>query len=359
LRKLSLIFIFLAHVLKAQFRQDTSKNVNFLVLPAVFRTPETGWGYGGSASVTFKTSHKHDSLTRTSSVNAAVIFTERGQNFQFVDLNIFFPKEKFILYADLGHSFFPENFWGIGPKTRDEWNERYESDQFGLSLHLKKELFEKVFMGFIYDYQNIFSLKYVNGGIFDTTDFSGKQPYQISGLGLSLSYDTRNNSFWPTKGIFINSLINRFNPGIGSTYDFTKWTLDIRYYQRTFLKHILAMQFYNYSTFGDSPMKHLARFGGQDNMRGFYQGRFRDKNMASLIAEYRAPIYWRISLVAFGGIGNVYSEEHPFVKNELRYSFGGGIRLTMLKKDNLNIRIDYGYYSKYNSGLYFTLGESF
>lgn len=288
-----------------------------------------------------------------------MIFTERGQNFQFVDFNIFFPKEKFILYADIGHSFFPENFWGIGPKTKDEWHERYESDQFGVSLHLKKELFEKIFIGLMYDYQNVFSLKYINGGIFDTTDFIGKKPYQISGLGLSLSYDTRNSAFWPTKGIFINSLLNRFNPGIGSSYDFTKWTLDIRYYQKIILKHILALQFYNYSAFGDSPMRNLARFGGQDNMRGFYQGRFRDKNMATFIAEYRAPIYWRISLVAFGGIGNVYSDNNPFVKNELRYSFGGGLRLTMLKKDNLNVRIDYGYYSKYNSGFYFTVGESF
>jgi outer membrane protein assembly factor BamA len=359
LYKLLFIFVFFSSLLSAQFRQDTSRNVNFLILPAVFRTPETGWAYGGSSSFTFKTSHRNDTLTRTSSVTTFAVFTERGQNIQAVDANIFFPQEKYILYFDASHSFFPENFWGIGPNTKDEWSERYEPNQFNIALHFKKQLFERVFAGLIYDYQNVFSIKYIDKGIFDTTEFLGKKPYSISGAGLSASYDTRNKAFWPTKGILVNAIVNRYNEGIGSDYDFTKFTIDIRFFQKLFLKHVLALQFYNYSTFGESPMKNLARFGGADNIRGFYQGRLRDSNMSTFIAEYRAPIYWRISLVAFGGIGNVYSDKNPLFKNDLRYSFGGGIRLMMLKKDNLNIRIDYGYYSKYNSGFYFTLGESF
>ncbi len=174
-----------------------------------------------------------------------------------------------------------------------------------------------------------------------------------------MSYDTRNKAFWPTKGFYVNTIFTNYDKTIGSTYGFSKWTVDLRIFQKLFLKHVLAAQFYNYSTFGETPMKNLARLGGTDNLRGFYQGRLRDKNMASLIVEYRAPIIWRLSVVAFGGIGNVYSDKYPLWKNEFKYSFGGGIRLNVLEKDNLNIRIDYGYYSKYNSGLYFTLGECF
>ena len=343
----------------SQFKQDSTKNVNFLILPAVFRTPETGWGYGGSGSVTFKTSFKKDTLTRTSSISAFAVFTERGQNIQAIDGNIFFPEEKHILYFDAAHSYFPENFWGIGPKTKDEWSERYKADQYNFSIHFKRQLFERVFAGVIYDYQNVFSINYDKGGVFDTTTFEGKKPYVNSGAGFSVSYDSRNKAFWPTKGFFANCMVTRYNEGLGSNFDFTKLTLDIRFFQKLFLEHIFAVQFYNHSTFGVAPMKSLARFGGVDNMRGFYQGRFRDNNMSSLIAEYRAPIYWRISLVAFGGIGNVYSDNNNLLKNELLYSFGAGVRLRMMKKENLNVRIDYGYYNKYNRGLYFTLGECF
>lgn len=346
-------------MLSAQFKQDTARNVNFLVLPALFRTPETGWAYGAAGQATFKTTHRNDTTTRTSFVSVFGVWTERGQNIQATDAVIYFPKEKYILYFDAGHSYFPENFWGIGPKTKDEWHERYVSDQFTSSLHIKKKLYKGLFAGLLYDYQNVFKLKYNVGGVFDTTVFLGKSPYQTSGAGFSVSYDTRNKAFWPTKGFYINSIFTDYDKAIGSNYNFYKWTVDLRLFQKLFLKHILAIQFYNYSTFGDSPMKNLARLGGSDNLRGFYQGRLRDANMASCVAEYRAPIYWRFSLVAFGGIGNVYSSKDPLLNNEFRYSFGSGVRLSLLQKDNLNIRIDYGYYSKYNSGFYFTLGESF
>ncbi len=359
MRKISLIFVFVSSLLQAQFKQDSTKNVNYLFLPALFRTPETGWGYGASGSATFKTTTRKDTLTRTSSVNAAVIFTERGQNFQFIDATIYFPKEKYILYADIGHSYFPEFFWGLGPKTKDEWQERYKYEQYGCYMHIKKQLFDHFFTGLIYEFQNVFKIEYLDGGIFDTLNFTGKKPYANSGLGLSVSYDTRNKAFWPTKGFFFNSHVTRYNEGLGSHYDFTKMVIDVRLFQKIILNHVLAFQLYNYSTYGEPPMRNYARFGGQDNMRGFYQGRLRDRNMTTFIAEYRAPIIWRLSLVAFGGVGNVYSPQNPLSKNELRYSFGGGIRLSMLKKDNLNVRIDYGYYSKYNSGLYFTLGECF
>ncbi len=359
MRKILIIFIFFTSLLKAQFKQDTARNVNFLVLPALFRTPETGWAYGGAGQATFKTSHKNDSLTRTSFVSIFGVWTERGQNIQATDAVIYFPKEKYILYFDAGHSYFPENFWGIGPNTKDDWHERYVSDQFTSSLHIKKKLFKGLFVGLLYDYQNVFKLKYKTGGIFDTTVFLGKSPYQISGGGFSVSYDTRNKAFWPTKGFYINSIFTDYDKAIGSNYNFYKWTLDLRLFQKLFLQHILAVQFYNYSTFGETPMKNLARLGGSDNLRGFYQGRLRDANMASCVVEYRAPIYWRFSLVAFGGVGNVYSPKDPLLNNEFRYSFGGGVRLCVLQKDKLNIRIDYGYYSKYNSGFYFTLGESF
>lgn len=211
----------------------------------------------------------------------------------------------------------------------------------------------------MYEYQNVFKINHNTGSVFDTTTFNGKSPYQISGAGLSFSYDTRNKAFWPTKGIFIQSYLNSYNKLLGSDYNFNKWIIDIRWYKNLFLNHILALQFYNYSTFGNTPMRNLAVIGGQDNLRGFYRGRFRDENAATLIAEFRAPVFWKIGVCVFGGLGNVYSSKYPMMTNDLLYSFGGGLRLTILERDKLNLRVDYGYYSKYNSGFYFTIGESF
>ena len=215
MRKIGFIFIFISSILQAQLKQDTSRNVNFLVLPAVFRTLETGWAYGASGQATFKTSHRNDTLTRTSFISAFGVWTERGQNIQATDAVIYFPKEKYILYADISHSYFPENFWGIGPQTKDDWHERYISEQYGGSVHLKEKLFKRLFIGQLYDYQNVFKINYNTGAIFDTTKFIGKSPYQISGLGWSVSYDTRNKAFWPTKGFYINTIFTSYTKNFG------------------------------------------------------------------------------------------------------------------------------------------------
>jgi hypothetical protein len=81
--------------------------------------------------------------------------------------------------------------------------------------------------------------------------------------------------------------------------------------------------------------------------------------MYSAIAEYRAHIFWKISACVFGGVGDVYNQPKNISIGSLKGSFGAGLRLTILEKENLNLRVDYGYSDNYNRGLYFTIGECF
>ena len=113
-----LIFISVfCNIAYAQFKIDTNKRVNYLAIPVLFRTPETGWAFGASSSASFKTTHRNDSLTRTSIIQVLGIFSQREQNVQGLDATIYFPKEKHILYFQASHSYFPDKFWGIGDKT--------------------------------------------------------------------------------------------------------------------------------------------------------------------------------------------------------------------------------------------------
>lgn len=358
LKSLIFILIFPA-VYCAQFKIDTSRNVNYLAIPVLFRTPETGWAYGLSTSANFKTSHKNDSLTRMSSVTLLGIFSERQQNIQAFDATIYFPKEKYILYSQISHSYFPDNFWGIGQNTKNMDKERYAFEQFVVSPHLKRKYFKHMFFGILADYQNIFKINYVEGGLMDATSFYGKTKYNITGLGVTASYDTRNSTFWPTKGVFLQTQFTTYNKEIASTYSFNKWMVEARFFKKVFKKHIIAAQLYNYSTFGETPFRSMASLGGAGNLRGIYQGRFRDNSMYSAIVEYRAPLFWKISACVFGGVGDVYNKAKDINTGSLKGSFGGGLRLTILEKEKLNLRIDYGYSDNYNKGFYFTIGECF
>jgi outer membrane protein assembly factor BamA len=350
---------FCTNVTNAQFKQDTSKSIKYLLLPVVYRTIETDWAFGLSGSISFKTSYKNDTLIRTSNIQAFGIFTTENQNIQVIDATIFFPKEKYILYTQISHSYFPDKFWGIGPNTKEGEVDPYVFEQVYFSPHLKRKIAKKFFAGVLYEYQDVFKVDYSKGGTFDTSAFYGKKKYLVSGLGFSLSYDSRNNSFWPTKGIFYESTFTKFDDLIGSDFNLIKWTIDVRYFQKLFKDNILAMQFYNYLTNGQSPIRELAALGGANNLRGIYQGRFKDNNMMSFIAEIRSPIVWRLSICTFGGVGNVYNKWSDLQNSELKYSFGGGLRVALLEKEKLNLRLDYGYYKCHDNGFYITVGECF
>jgi outer membrane protein assembly factor BamA len=342
-----------------QFKIDTNKRVKYLTIPALFRTPETGWAYGASSSASFKTTHRNDSLTRISVIQVLGIFSQKEQNIQGIDASIYFPKEKYIFYFQSSHSYFPDKFWGIGENTKNTNEEKYAFEQFNISPHLKRKFSKHLFLGLMADYQNVFKIRYASGSLFDSTTFIGKSPYHVFGIGTSASYDTRNSTFWPTKGMFLQTQFTTYNKEIASDLSFNKLILEGRFFKSIFKKHVLAFQIYNQSTFGNTPYRSLATLGGSNNLRGFYQGRFRDKSMASVIFEYRAYLFWKLSATAFAGAGNVYSSLNQLPTSNIKYSFGGGLRFSILDKEKLNLRMDYGYFDSYNKGFYFTIGECF
>jgi hemolysin activation/secretion protein len=125
------------------------------------------------------------------------------------------------------------------------------------------------------------------------------------------------------------------------------------------LRHILAMELFANFVRGDAPIKELAELGGPRIMRGYYRGRFRDNYVTAFQAEYRMPVYKRIGIVAFAGLGKVYNPSELNLDG-LHYSYGGGLRYKINKREKLNLRIDYARGDPHYLG-YFYLGfaESF
>lgn len=345
---------------KKQTIDKTHKKLHYLVIPILFRSIETKWATGVSGSVSFNTSHKNDSLTRTSTIQAIAMFTERHQNVEALDATIYLPKENYIFYLQSSHSFFPDKFWGIGSNNDHIKHEDYAFSQIYLLTQLKKKLIKNVFVGLIYEYQNVYAINYLKDKLFDTTMVYGKEKHVVSGLGTSFSFDTRNSSYWPTKGILLQlSYRGAFKSFLNSNYTNLKTIIDIRYFTKAYKTTVFAFQLYALLNFAQSPIRELAMLGGSNNLRGFYQGRYRDDKMTSLIGEYRVPVYKRFSVCIFGGIGTVYKDSKDISFAVIKGSYGAGVRFSILPKEKLNIRIDYGFSDLKNKGLYFTVGECF
>ncbi len=341
-------------------QDSTQKNKNkFVAFPAMTRSIETSWAAGGAASYTFRP-FKDDTLSRTSSIQLGAIYSLRKQLVASIKGTQYLRNEGWILNEQISFSSFPDKFWGIGKNTKDIDEEDYEFKQAYLYLHFMKKIAPRLFGGILYEYQRVWDIKYQAGGLFDQQNVFGRTNYHVSGLGMSVTYDSRNHAFWPEKGLFAQLYFNHFSNVTASQYSFTNLVADVRKYIPAGKNAVFAAQIWFFGNIGSHvPLRSQAAFGGDNIMRGYYHGRFRDNQQLAVQGEYRKDIYKRFGLVAFGGFGNVAHTVGGLNFSGLKYSVGGGVRYALNKSEKLNLRIDYGLGKGINRGLYFQLGEAF
>lgn len=329
-----------------------------LVLPIIARSIETGWSFGGASAATFRLMGR-DTVSRTSNAEAVALYTTRKQFVAAVNGSIYFPGERFIINEQLSYSSFPDEFWGLGKKAPDSNEESYKFKQYYVYIHPQLSIGKSLFLGMVYQYQRVFNIDYEQGGLFDTQNVLGRQGYHISGLGLSLTYDTRNNAFAPDKGAMFQFYFDEFAPIFGSNYLYTSYVLDLRRFIRTYKGQVLALQVLGNFNSGEVPLRSLAALGGSNTMRGYYAGRYRDKNAGVLQVEYRVPLLWRFGAVGFADMGNVGPELKDVNFQHFKYSYGGGLRVALNQTEKLNLRLDYGLAKGGSNGFYLQLGEAF
>lgn len=179
-----------------------------------------------------------------------------------------------------------------------------------------------------------------------------------SGIRLSAVRDTRDNVVNPTRGSFHTASAARFGGGAAGDVEMTRYTLDLRRYLPVREGHVFGLQGYLRSTTGEVPFQLLPQLGGQDIMRGTYEGRYRDRHLVAAQVEYRARLWRRIGLVAFAGAGQVTHRLGDIALGDLHYSIGGGLRFMIDRQERMNLRLDVGR-ARGASGTYITAGESF
>lgn len=347
--------------LQAQQKDSTLTKNHLLAVPVISRSIETDWSFGAGGSYTFYTTRKKDSATRTSVINFLGSYSLRKQFIFLIRGPVFFPGEKYILNSNLSYSYFPDKFWGLGNGTTTPMAEDYDFRQYYIYLHAQRLLGRKFFAGISYEFQRVVDINVQQGGLFDVQDVKGRAPYQVSGIGASLSWDTRNNTFWPDKGHLLSVSATHFTSLLLSDHRYTNIVADARWFLRLNRKQIIALQAYGFFNTGtDVPIRSLASLGGADRMRGFFNGRYRDNDLLTIQAEYRLQLFRRWSAVAFTGAGDVNGKFSKPEWNRLKYSIGGGLRFATNKNERQHIRIDYGVGNgKGNYGLYLQFGEAF
>ena len=108
---------------------------------------------------------------------------------------------------------------------------------------------------------------------------------------------------------------------------------------------------------GDTPWALMAMTGGSYSMRGYYDGRYRDKNKIETQIELRQHVWRRNGITVWGGAATVFDRFHAIRSDRLLPNYGVGYRWEF-KKD-VNVRLDYGFGKHGQSGFLFNINEAF
>jgi hypothetical protein len=349
---------------KMYFEKDTSKRPSFVLIPVLSTAPETGVEVGGAGLYSFYTDTLHRE-TRVSNIYGYATITTKGQNRLSLSTSRWSPQNKYHYTVALNFLNFPNNFYGVGNDTRKADADLLDEKRYRLDFTAEKQVKRNLYIGFL---SGAYYYKYDNktvGGIFDTgANIEDRDGGPIVFLGPSLTYDSRDNNTYTTKGLLFLAQY-RIIKGIFSNNGYVGGLLTIGYSQffKMSNKFILAINGQVKSlTSGESPFYLLPQMGNDELMRGYYTGRFRDRNLIAGQAELRYRLSERFGLVGFGGAGQVFRDELA-VRN-FKPNLGGGLRYFFDVEKGLSLRVDYGIGQRpvgeqRLSGLYVALGQAF
>ena len=343
------------------FQVDTTKRRRFslLALPEFSYGDEDGLGVGFTARLYINDfrPHPQGKARRQSYVDFSSHFTFKGNLSLSLRPTVYLLDERLLLrgYFGLGH--YPSTFQAIGPDSAEDQKEDYDERSTRFRLATYWRWFENVYIGLGYYYYDYQVKDILEGGMLDQGTIPGCDGARISGLSLHYIYDSRDDPFVPLKG-FYAQLDGYFNAHLlGSTQDYTKYLIDLRGYIPVGKDQLIALNFYSQIATGEVPFQDMASLSNGIHSRGYASGRYIDKNLMSLQAEYRY-YFGRFGISAFAGTANVGDTPLKALKMD-KFTFGGGLRLKPFRGQRMYFRGDVGFNTHGDVQFYLGIDELF
>jgi len=311
------------------------------------------------ATVTYFYRESGSSFTsRPSMIFPLLIYTQNRQFITQTDAEYYWRDELYHLGGSIGYKKYPGKFFGIGNSTSDRDEEEYTYRESRLAVNFQKRVWESLYTGMHYELSHNSVAEFEAGGMLTGGEIPGSRGGVNSGLGLLLNWDTRDNIFFPTGGSCHQFTTTFYGGGLAGDFAFNKYTVDLRHFHLFRARHVLAVQGYLNIITGDPPYNAMSLIGGENFMRGYYQGRYRDRHMMGLQVEYRSPQWKRTGVIFFAGLADVAERFTDFRFTEFKYSVGLGLRYMINPEEKVNLRLDFGF-GRESFGVYMKILEAF
>lgn len=315
------------------------RSTAFIPIPQVYRTPEYGWT-GGFALFYLQ---KVDSLKgrfRPSYYEAGAYLSEFGFYGSRLSWQSFGKKDGYFTKgeATLGKNHLnyfgqegtrnaPIGYYSVSFKMSGQWLWKYRKHLYaGPRMVVEK-------------------WRQVGDNLPNTA--TGSSGFSAYGLGAGILYDNRNNAIRPSSGWVGEWHVVEHLTTTNNLTLFGRLVADVSWY-RSFQRFVYAGNAYASVQWGNAiPFDLINVLGNSRRLRGYYEGYYRERQMALLQQEARVSLWGRLGMVCFASAGWVGTSSINPV-----FSAGGGLRFTADRKSKLVLRLDvaagpgsWGYYA--------------
>ena len=261
-----------------------------------------------------------------------------------------------------------EAFYGLGNDTREETRSHYGLKDRSVAGQAGIRLSKNVKAG-------------VHAGLVDVTVDQGRRSrspsigevFELASLpafdsqltylrsGVFFDIDTRDEPGNPRDGARYVARWNFFRDQNLGLHDFGLFDAEVQHYIPFFhQRRVIALRakatFTRTADDQSIPFYMLPTLGGSEDLRGFADFRFRDKNLVVVNAEYRWEAFSGLDVALFADAGQVASKVSDFKFRDMNTAAGFGFRFNTEKK--VFYRVDVGF-SREGARVYLKFGNVF
>lgn len=322
------------------------RNGSVVVAPVPFSSPMIGSGLALGAGYLFKTGPD----ANTSVIGLGGLRSDNGSQAAAAMVNLAFPGNRwqvkvFAARADAVYDLYTG--LGVLPVSQDGSLVRINA-AYGVTPELSAGIL----------------LRYLETGITPNAGLlpSSLQPdadLEIGTFGLSIDWDRRDDSDYPTQGTRLTAFATRSHTlgGLSRRYDKGYAILDG--YRPLGRRGVLALRGILCAASGNTPFFDQCSIGATDNMRGFNSTQFIGARSVSVQAEYRKRFSKRWGGVVFAGTGWTGPEIGDLTQGGSHSAAGAGLRYRVSRKFPVDFSIDVSRNNAQETQLYVYVGQRF
>ena len=326
---------------------------NFVVAPLVVSNPSFGTGTGVTGMYFFRPNEK-DTKSPKSFIQPIAIYSNTDSYLLGLTNMLYLNKDRFRLQVSMGRVRINNDFNNhMGGRAK------FTNLINGMQVRFSYRFAQRFFIGALYS---------ISDKSYDPDDRETKaylksvdaEDTTTSGMGPTLTYDSRDSQHYPHSGIFSEIKFLSMLDAIGSDEEYDVLEGEFNNFYQYIPGHTLATRVYGRFTSSSTPYGGLSKLGQRNDLRGYTAGEYVAENLISAQIEYRWQLTKRWGLVGFAGIADLYDGSIRNTDTDNLFTSGGfGIRYMLQTVQRINFRVDFAFGEGDNDGVYVSIKEAF